>query len=1023
MKSNSTTEPSRLRIFPRGRRCFKVIMFCLMLSGVSTTILRGQSTYNWGNVAIGGGGFVSALITSKNEQNLMYARTDVGGAYRWDTAGNKWIPLLDWVSESESGYLGTESLAIDPQAPNKLYILAGISYFNNGKTAILRSSDYGKTFSVVDVTAQFKAHGNGMGRQTGEKLMVDPNNGNILFCGTRWDGLFKSTNAGLNWSRVSALDVTTTPNENGVSFVVLDKSSSTTGTATKTIFVGISRSGTNLYRSNDGGATFTAIAGAPTTYMPHRAVLAADGNLYITYGNGAGPHGHWSLSEEAMDNGQIWKYNTMTGAWTNITPSGISRAFGGISVDPNNSNRIVATTINAYYLQDNAYGDRIFLSTNGGTSWTDVIERGMDVDPNGITWVNGHAIHWAGSIEFDPFNTKKVWVTSGNGVFSTDDIDATLNVWKFRVQGLEETVPLDLVSIPNNGPLVSVIGDYDGFRHTNITQYTSNHAPSTGTTTGLAYAPQSTNVLLRVGNNMYYSTDTGVSWTECTKNGSKGYVAISANGNTFLHCPETSSTTYRSVNRGSSWSAVSGLSVSEARPIADPLNSNKFYVYNSGSGSVMISTDGGISFTTTGAPGTGGSKVMRATPGKEGHLWVALYGGGLSRSTNSGQTFTKISAVTQCSSVGFGKEAAGKTYPTLYIWGTVGGVIGIHRSIDEGATWTRVNDDAHEYGGPANGNFVIGDMNVYGRVYMSTAGRGIVYGDPASCTSTAIVSYIQLNGGSWQQTEAVTIAAGGTIKLGPQPTTGGSWSWTGPNNFAATTREITLSNIQTSQGGTYTAKYTNSSGCISTKVITITVSGNTAIVVRARGVVGTETIDLRVNNTTVATWTLTTAYQNYTASGNGTITVHFTNDSGSRDVQVDYATIGGVTYQAESQATNTGVWANNTCGGASSEWLNCNGYISFSTSSSARIAASEVSLVEQSFSASPNPVQDNVTIRFQAEMKGSNISFTDVAGKVHLNDQVRETEQTFDLTGFPSGLYIVRVAGSSKRSTIKILKK
>ena len=70
----------------------------------------------------------------------------------------------------------------------------------------------------------------------------------------------------------------------------------------------------------------------------------------------------------------------------------------------------------------------------------------------------------------------------------------------------------------------------------------------------------------------------------------------------------------------------------------------------------------------------------------------------------------------------------------MYIWGTAGGVLGIHRSDDMGTTWTRINDDAHEFGGPGNGNFVMGDRNVYGRAFMSTAGRGIVYSDKNSNT-------------------------------------------------------------------------------------------------------------------------------------------------------------------------------------------------------------------------------------------------------------------------------------------------
>jgi xyloglucan-specific exo-beta-1,4-glucanase len=87
--------------------------------------------------------------------------------------------------------------------------------------------------------------------------------------------------------------------------------------------------------------------------------------------------------------------------------------------------------------------------------------------------------------------------------------------------------------------------------------------------------------------------------------------------------------------------------------------------------------------------------------------------------------------VSQCNAVGFGKAASGASFPTVFIWGKVGtGVVGIYRSIDAGATWLRINDDQHQFGGPGNGQFIVGDLNVSGRVYMSTAGLGIVYGEP-----------------------------------------------------------------------------------------------------------------------------------------------------------------------------------------------------------------------------------------------------------------------------------------------------
>jgi endo-1,4-beta-xylanase len=108
--------------------------------------------------------------------------------------------------------------------------------------------------------------------------------------------------------------------------------------------------------------------------------------------------------------------------------------------------------------------------------------------------------------------------------------------------------------------------------------------------------------------------------------------------------------------------------------------------------------------------------------------------------------------------------------------------------------------------------------------------------------------------------------------------------------------------------------------------------GNKTIVVRARGTTGAESISLRVNNSNVATWTLTTSMQNYTAttSLSGGITVAYTNDSGSRDVQVDYIQVNGATRQSENQSYNTAVYANGGCGsGSNSEWMHCNGLIGY----------------------------------------------------------------------------------------------
>jgi len=698
-------------------------------------------SYRWGNVAIGGGGYVTAVIPSKTQRNLYYARTDVGGAYRWDPTSSKWIPLLDGFSEDDIGLYHVESIALDPKNNAVVYIVAGVPYFSNGKTVVMRSTDYGATWSrITDVSNLWRAHGNGMGRGNGERLQVDPGNSNVLYAASRTNGLFKSTDAGATFSRLTSLPVTTTPNGAGLSFVTVDPTSVVNGVAQR-LFVGVSRYGsvgTNFYRSDNAGASFTAVSGAPG-YLPQRAALAGDGNLYVTYGNGAGPGGAGSdvNPAEPMDAGQVWKYNVASGSWTNVTPSGINRAFSGISVDPANAQRLIASTTNTYMQQGNSWGDHMFLSTNGGATWTDLVAKGFSLDPNGVSWISTQGIHWATDIEFDPFDSKVAWVTSGNGVFRSANVDAAAPSWSFTVNGLEETVPLGVVSVPG-GPLVSVIGDYDGFRHTgSVDSYGQVHTPRMGTTSGLAVAAAATATMVRVGNAMYRSADTGATWTSVGGiRGTYGKVALSANGTALLHTfqnSDGSTSTYRSTNftAGSpTWTAVGGLGTGDIAPAADPVNANKFYVYDNGT--IRVSTNGGASFSATATVAQWGSTLLRTAPGREGDVWVPLNGSGLVRSTNSGSSFSAIPNVSYAGAVGFGKAMGGASYPTVFIWGTVGsGKRGIYRSTDAGANWVRINDDTHQFGGPGNGHLVAGDMNTEGRVFMSSVGRGLIYGTPA----------------------------------------------------------------------------------------------------------------------------------------------------------------------------------------------------------------------------------------------------------------------------------------------------
>ena len=744
----------------------------LALAGVLCTQAFAVEKYEWGNVRFDGGGFVSAVIFHPKQENLLYARTDVGGIYRFDFSSKTWIPLMDFISENDKGLYGTEAFALDPTDPKRIYVLAGTGYFSDGRTAVLRSEDYGSTWDTSYV--EMLAHGNGMGRQTGEKLAVDPNKTNILFCGSRTKGLYKSTDYGKTWTSIYQVALSSATGNgltdvNGISFVLFDESQGKNSDgSTKTIYMGISQKSTgNLQVSKDGGTTWTTVSGGPENLMPHRAKIVG-GDMYITYADGPGPHG--------ISKGAVYKYNIKSGTWTDITPSDDGEknacSYGGIAIDPKDSKRIVVSTLGQYtgrhVTKDNKdnYGDRIYVSTDGGASWThgQHYEDVPNIDANGTAWIPGNAIHWAGSIEINPFNSKEAWVTSGNGIFQTDDITAKVPLWKFQSKGIEETVPLDIVSIPG-GPLVTAIGDYDGAVYTDINKSTPRHTPTIGTTESMGYAPLSGS-LLRTGvitkyftyesknfNVMYRSDDMGATWDSLKTElkGGKGLVVLSADGKVILHRPDQSATVYRSDDNGATWTDVeTGTQTQYARIVADPKNADVFYVMNT-MGTLYKSTDKGKNFVAQEArlqneqagEYYNGGGLIRTVPGREGHLWVPMdqaqvwlakgfSENGLAYTEDDGKTWNRCAGASTAIAVGIGKAKEGADYETVFIWGAAkeGDPIGIYRSTDKCKTFERVNDDAHQFGGPGNGNFVQGDMNNFGVVYMSTVGRGLIVGAP-----------------------------------------------------------------------------------------------------------------------------------------------------------------------------------------------------------------------------------------------------------------------------------------------------
>jgi len=775
------------------------------ISVTCTTNTPGPVTAqtHWGSVKFGGGGYVPGLIFHPTAQNVLYARTDVAGAYRWDAANTAWIALTDGFNNGFYG--GVESMAVDPTDANKVYLVGGM-YVNSGTNGRLyRSSDRGTTWSSF-VDLPFPTGGNNGGRAVGERLMVDPNKPSILFYATRTKGLWKSSDYGSTWNQVTSLssaELSTGNTPIGLEGVIFDTAVPATGfvssgSATQTIYVPVAPDYMAaaslpyyLYKSTDGGVSWQGVAIPPEVltytnaytaaikpYIPHMVRdtdTTANRKFYVVFEKDAGPGAGGPAWLYQFDGSSTWNALKSTGS---IMTQWTSPGYGGVSVyGTGATTRIALGETNSW----------------GGWSGMPVVTYSKDA---GATWKeiadNRSSSGWIDDVEIDPFNPDAVFHVFGGGVWRTTNASATTPSWTSIVDGIEELATRSLMTPPPGASYLVMAGYWDvGTQiHTNVDTKPTTNMPgpisfgngnSTDTAwTNSAYiaAIGSTNGNAKNYSTVgVYSTDSGVNWTAFATQppfapaganvdqGSSGEanIAVMAQGK-LVWAPSTSSgnTTstgvpYYTTDNGATWHATNlpvpvQTSINSAYHLAaDRKNPNKVYAYDSGgarwsnkSGSFYYSTDGGKTFTKSTAPALDGLSFQQwgmtwlaVNPNAEGDVWLAN-SHNLFHSTDSGVSWTKLTTMSSLpvnfdqyqgpSSHGAVRLALGKPVPggsysaAVYLVGTVGGVTGLFRSDDAGATWTRINDDAHQWGGVGA---IAASNSVAGRVYL--AGRGVLY--------------------------------------------------------------------------------------------------------------------------------------------------------------------------------------------------------------------------------------------------------------------------------------------------------
>lgn len=764
----------------------------VLLAAVYALTIAISIAQEWDNAKIGGGGRTVGIIASPTS-NKVYVRTDVAGMYvRTSVSDNTWRRLTTnfgpWYGEPMSGCAG---LGVHPSDDKILY--AALS------RGIYKSVNSGGSWNRV-LNISVKPNGtqdDRNDRNYGEALVVDQQNGNVVYYGSQGDGLWSSTNAGKDWIKIT----NGIPGDARIRNIVVDNTREMTKGRSEYIYVGVKGGG--IYRSTNGGDRFSHWqADLPPNNGDYVRWLrlSKDGDLYAAHNNGLA---RWDGS-----------------SWSNVTPGpSKSGEVTCVATDPHDDAKLLCF-----------HNGRLKRTSNRGGTWTNVPTSEGDM-PGWSRNLYRPAGPDVFAVYFDRMTPGKAYVCSNYYPWVTKNIWASNTTWDAIYKGNEMTIHFAGVSLPNtngsNRPdYIAGMADVRGFRYVNnLTSYPTQrvnlpNAQFSPNITGLDFCEGNPDVVWATASRIYRddqgrevkyrcavyrSSNAGASFSYVGNpfgNGNAGgpKIAVSAtNGAKALLAVKGKC--YYTTNSGSTWGSSGGIRGGDGflfsnieyefdQAIAsDRVNGNKFYLV-SPNGTFYRSTNGGASFTRrdksqTGLPNrrfnrgvlaanAGGGIHIAAAPGMEEEVWIAMGASGIWRSSSTGSnktdTFSRVPffANDNPTCLAWGKNHSSTTNPTIYVYGKQSGANGkwgVWRSTNLGDTWTRITPGNDPGQWP---RFMAADRQNYGRVYVGDAFTGIRFinssgaGTPRGARTAAMD----------QQSLEQFVKEYESLKVYPNPTTG-----------------------------------------------------------------------------------------------------------------------------------------------------------------------------------------------------------------------------------------------------------
>ncbi|HTR82210.1 MAG TPA: T9SS type A sorting domain-containing protein [Bacteroidota bacterium] len=377
-------------------------------------VLEKTTSLAWSALGPGNiGGRVRSIVINPTNSSQIIIGSVSGGIWKSIDGGASWKPKSDSLD-----FLAISSLLIDPTNSNIVYAGTGEGWTNLDAVyggGIYKSTDFGDTWSLLSSTSGSSAtHFRAV-----MKLAADPQ-GNIYAATKDYNyeyglgeyttagGLYKSTDKGTSWSKISSSTLAT---DYFNPFDVIPISSTL-------IVYAVGSNGSTLggiYRTTDGGTTWGEVSSNLPTSNYRRIALAQDpssaNTLYavfesldVTSGGDGGLKGIY----KSTDGGATWnsisspqKIASTASSSGNLSYLGTQGWYDNvIAVDPNNSSTIIVGGID------------LMKSTNGGSSWSQLTYWNSFYGTPTI-----HADHHV--ILFDKNNPGTILNGSDGGVYLT----------------------------------------------------------------------------------------------------------------------------------------------------------------------------------------------------------------------------------------------------------------------------------------------------------------------------------------------------------------------------------------------------------------------------------------------------------------------------------------------------------------------------------------------------------------------------------------------------------------------------